>query len=83
MKRKELIKRITSAGCLLIRHGHCHDLYINHKTGKKQPVPRHSEEPCGRDRRASKSKFKQPKLLNIFFSPLTSYVFLNYFFTPF
>ncbi|MFZ3138149.1 MAG: hypothetical protein WA126_12265, partial [Thermodesulfovibrionales bacterium] len=42
-----------------------------------------SEEPCGRDRRASKSKFKQPKLLNIFFSPLTSYVFLNYFFTPF
>ncbi|OGW47324.1 MAG: addiction module toxin, HicA family [Nitrospirae bacterium RBG_13_41_22] len=43
MKRKELIKRITSAGCLLIRHGHRHDLYINHKTGKKQPVPRHNE----------------------------------------
>jgi hypothetical protein len=48
---------------------------------KEQSI--HCEEPCGRDRRASKSKFKQPKLLNIFFSPLTSYVFLNHSFIPF
>jgi predicted RNA binding protein YcfA (HicA-like mRNA interferase family) len=43
MKRKELIKKITSSGCELVRHGSRHDLYINPKTGKKQPVPRHDE----------------------------------------
>jgi len=43
MKREELIKEITSAGCILVRHGKNHDLYKNLKTGKKQPVPRHNE----------------------------------------
>jgi predicted RNA binding protein YcfA (HicA-like mRNA interferase family) len=43
MKRKELIKQITSVGCILLRHGQRHDLYINPKTRKKQPVPRHNE----------------------------------------
>jgi predicted RNA binding protein YcfA (HicA-like mRNA interferase family) len=43
MKRKELLKRITSTGCTLVRHGGRHDLYTNPKTGKKQPVPRHDE----------------------------------------
>jgi len=43
MKRKQLIKIISSAGCMLIRHGGRHDLYQNPKTGKKQPVPRHDE----------------------------------------
>jgi predicted RNA binding protein YcfA (HicA-like mRNA interferase family) len=43
MKRKELIKRIADAGCVLVRHGGSHDLYRNPKTGKKQPIPRHSE----------------------------------------
>ena len=43
MKRKDLIKKITSFGCILLRHGHRHDLYSNPKTGKKQPVPRHNE----------------------------------------
>ena len=43
MKRKELIRRITSNGCELVRHGSRHDLYRNPKTGKKQPVPRHDE----------------------------------------
>jgi mRNA interferase HicA len=43
MKRKELIKKITSIGCLLVRHGARHDLYRNPKTGKKQSVPRHDE----------------------------------------
>ena len=43
MKRKDLIKKITSFGCTLLRHGRSHDLYINPKTGKKQPVPRHNE----------------------------------------
>ena len=43
MKRKQLVKKITGAGCILIRHGSRHDLYGNPKTGKKQPVPRHDE----------------------------------------
>jgi len=43
MKRNDLIKKITSAGCVLLRHGHRHDLYVNPKTGKKQPIPRHNE----------------------------------------
>jgi len=43
MKRKDLIKIITSVGCVLLRHGHRHDLYGNPKTGKQQPVPRHNE----------------------------------------
>ena len=43
MKRKELIKIITSRACVFLRHGGKHDLYINSKTGKKQPIPRHDE----------------------------------------
>jgi predicted RNA binding protein YcfA (HicA-like mRNA interferase family) len=43
MKRKDLIKKITSLGCILLRNGHRHDLYSNPKTGNKQPVPRHNE----------------------------------------
>ena len=43
MKRKQLIKKILSAGCELLRHGARHDLYRNPKTGKKQPIPRHDE----------------------------------------
>jgi predicted RNA binding protein YcfA (HicA-like mRNA interferase family) len=43
MRRKDLIKRLSDAGCVLVRHGPRHDLYKNPATGKKQPVPRHNE----------------------------------------
>jgi len=43
MKRKELIKHLTEAGCVLYRHGSRHDIYLNPNNGKKQPVPRHPE----------------------------------------
>ena len=43
MKRKQLIKVLTKAGCILLRHGSKHDIYINTKNGKKAPVPRHIE----------------------------------------
>jgi predicted RNA binding protein YcfA (HicA-like mRNA interferase family) len=43
MKRRDLVKTITSVGCTLVRHGKRHDLYKNPSTGRKQPVPRHSE----------------------------------------
>jgi mRNA interferase HicA len=43
MKRGDLIRKIEEQGCILYRHGTRHDIYINHATGQKQPVPRHSE----------------------------------------
>jgi len=43
MKRRELVRRLTAAGCVLLRPGGNHDIYHNPATGKKQPVPRHTE----------------------------------------
>jgi predicted RNA binding protein YcfA (HicA-like mRNA interferase family) len=43
MKRKDLIKQLTKTGCVLLRHGSRHDIYLNPSNGMKQPVPRHSE----------------------------------------
>jgi len=43
MKRQDLIKKLSNSGCVLVRHGSRHDLYINPTTGKKQPIPRHNE----------------------------------------
>ena len=43
MKRRELIGRIESTGCVLIRHGGKHDWYQNSRTKMAQPVPRHAE----------------------------------------
>jgi predicted RNA binding protein YcfA (HicA-like mRNA interferase family) len=43
VKRTQLIKEITQAGCVLKRHGSRHDIYINPSTGQSQPVPRHRE----------------------------------------
>jgi len=41
MKRIDLIKKLTKAGCVLIRHGGKHDWYQNTITKMSQPVPRH------------------------------------------
>lgn len=43
MKRRDLIKKIESMGCLFIRHGGRHDWYQNPKTKISQPIPRHRE----------------------------------------
>ncbi len=43
MKRRDLIKRIETLGCKLIRHGGRHDWYRNPANGACQPVPRHLE----------------------------------------
>ncbi|OHB87132.1 MAG: addiction module toxin, HicA family [Planctomycetes bacterium RIFCSPHIGHO2_02_FULL_40_12] len=43
MKRKDLIKRIKSIGCIFVRHGGNHDWYKNPQNEKYQPVPRHNE----------------------------------------
>ena len=43
MKRSELVRQLTEAGCVLLRHGSKHDIYLNPSTGQKQPVERHAE----------------------------------------
>jgi len=43
MKRNELLKQLKKEGCILLRSGSRHDIFINPKTGQKQPIPRHSE----------------------------------------
>lgn len=43
MRRKELIRQLTQAGCVLLRPGANHDIYLNPATGQRQPVPRHTE----------------------------------------
>jgi mRNA interferase HicA len=43
VKRVELIRRLGSMGCLLVRHGGNHDWYQNPSTKVSQPVPRHRE----------------------------------------
>lgn len=43
MKRKQFVRQLLKDGCVLLRSGANHDIYINPKTGQKQPVPRHAE----------------------------------------
>jgi mRNA interferase HicA len=43
VRRREFIRELVEAGCYLQRHGKKHDIYANPRTGKKAPVPRHSD----------------------------------------
>jgi len=43
VKRAHLIRELVDADCYLKRRGKKHDIYTNPTTGKKAPVPRHSE----------------------------------------
>jgi len=43
LKRHDFIRELVRAGCHLKRHGGRHDIYVNQKSGKKAPVPRHAE----------------------------------------
>jgi predicted RNA binding protein YcfA (HicA-like mRNA interferase family) len=43
VKRRDLIKLLEDAGCVLVRHGGAHDWYTNHALHASQPVPRHTE----------------------------------------
>ena len=43
MKRDDFLKILNKSGVVFFRHGANHDIYIHEKTGKKIPVPRHSE----------------------------------------
>jgi mRNA interferase HicA len=43
MKRRDLVRILEQEGCTLLRHGKKHDIYWHPLSGKRQPVPRHSE----------------------------------------
>jgi len=43
LRRRDLIRQLEEAGCVMIRHGGKHDWYRNPTTGVSQPVPRHRE----------------------------------------
>lgn len=43
MKRKQFVQRLAKEGCLLLRSGGRHDVYINPQTGRRQPAARHTE----------------------------------------
>ena len=41
MKVSELKRLLKKAGCVFLRHGGRHDVWINTKNGKKSLIPRH------------------------------------------
>ncbi len=43
MNRGEFVRLLLQQGCVLLRHGGRHDIFLNPATGQKQPVPRHAE----------------------------------------
>jgi predicted RNA binding protein YcfA (HicA-like mRNA interferase family) len=45
MKRRDLIRHLNSHGCVLLREGRSHSIFINQATGVRTPVPRHRELP--------------------------------------
>ncbi|MGH9414575.1 MAG: type II toxin-antitoxin system HicA family toxin [Terriglobales bacterium] len=43
MKRRELLRRLERGGCLIVREGARHTVYLNPGSGKTSAVPRHTE----------------------------------------
>ena len=43
MNRRALIRELAANGCVLLRHGSRHDLYLNPVNGRQAPIPRHGE----------------------------------------
>jgi mRNA interferase HicA len=43
MKRKKLIKHLRNQGCILLREGRDHSLYVNEAKKRVSTVPRHKE----------------------------------------
>jgi len=43
MKRRDLLHHLERHGCVLLREGANHTVYINRSTGKASTVPRHRE----------------------------------------
>jgi len=43
MKRRELERHLRSHGCLLLREGAKHSVFVNTKNGNDATIPRHAE----------------------------------------
>ena len=43
MKRAELVRHLEAHGCLLLREGARHSIFVNRAAGKATSVPRHKE----------------------------------------
>jgi mRNA interferase HicA len=43
VKRKEFVRGLEREGCIFLRHGKKHDVYLNPATGTTSAVPRHVE----------------------------------------
>ena len=43
MKKGELLKRLKAQGCVFVKHGKKHDVYMNPRTGAEERIPRHSD----------------------------------------
>lgn len=53
MKYSELYRLLSSAGCYIVRHGKCHDLWVNPKNT--------SDKPCGEASKAGSPKRDRAK----------------------
>ncbi len=43
MKRRDLVRHLDRNGCVLLREGSNHTLYVNPAKGKASTIPRHGE----------------------------------------
>jgi hypothetical protein len=43
MKKGELLKRLKALGCVFVKHGKKHDVYMNPRTGAEERIPRHND----------------------------------------
>ncbi len=43
MKRLDLIRHLETHGCVLLREGGKHSVYVNRLSGKVSTIPRHRE----------------------------------------
>jgi len=43
VKRAELVRHLEAHGCLLLREGARHSIFVNRAAGKATSVPRHKE----------------------------------------
>ena len=43
MKKGKLLKRLKLQGCVFVKHGKKHDVYMNPRSGVEERVPRHND----------------------------------------
>jgi hypothetical protein len=43
MKKGALLKILQVHGCVFVKHGKKHDVYLNPRTGMTERIPRHSD----------------------------------------